>query len=310
MNKVCVVGSINMDMTIVLENTPKPGETVLGKSLTLSPGGKGANQAVAAKRSGSMVYMIGKVGRDSYGKELSSKLAKENINIEGVYEDSNEATGTAIITVNREGQNSIIVVAGSNMAIGTEQIRDCRNTIRKCDVVVAQFEIPIDIIAHSFKYAKEEGKITILNPAPARKIPESILKNTDIIIPNETEIEAITGIKVETLADGRRAAKHFFEVGVKFLIVTLGSRGVMIFSKEDEEFIPAYKVKVKDTTAAGDSFIGGFSSQFMDNTLTFEEVKDATIFGNKVASIAVQKAGAQNSIPFFKEVNKVYGESN
>ena len=178
MNKVCIVGSINMDMTIGLKNYPRPGETVLAKGLSLSPGGKGANQAVAAKRSGSMVYMIGKVGKDGYGKELTSKLAKENINIEGVYEAEGEATGTAVITLNEQGQNSIIVVSGANMAMGTEQIRDCRNTIKKCDVVVSQFEIPIDIISHSFKYAKDENKITILNPAPARKIPESILKYT------------------------------------------------------------------------------------------------------------------------------------
>lgn len=308
MNKVCVVGSINMDMTINLKSYPKPGETVLGKNLTLSPGGKGANQAVAAKRSGSMVYMVGKVGKDSYGKELTNALAKENINIEGVYEEESESTGTAVITVNEEGQNSIIVVAGANMAMGTEQIRDCRHTIKKCDVVISQFEIPIDIISHSFKYAKEENKVTILNPAPARKIPDSILKYTDIIIPNETEVEEITGIKVETLADGRRAAKHFFNNGIKYLIVTLGEKGVMAFSKEEEILIPAYKVNAKDTTAAGDSFIGGFSSQINTTNLTFKEVADAAIFGCKVASIAVQRKGAQKSIPYLKEVIKVYGE--
>lgn len=309
MNKVCIVGSINMDMTISLKNYPKPGETVLGKGLTLSPGGKGANQAVAAKRSGSMVYMIGKVGKDSYGKELTSRLAKENINIEGVYEETREATGTAVITVNEEGQNSIIVVAGANMAIGTEQIRDCRNTIRKCDVVVSQFEIPIDIISHSFKYAKDENKITILNPAPARKIPDSILKYTDIIIPNETEVEEITGISVDTLEDGRRAAKHFFNNGIKYLIVTLGEKGVMIFSKDEEAVIPAYDVKAKDTTAAGDSFIGAFSSQISSTNLSFKEVKDAAVFGCRVASIAVQRQGAQTSIPYLKEVIKIYGEN-
>lgn len=309
MNKVCLVGSINMDMTIKLKSYPKPGETVLGKELTLSPGGKGANQAVAAKRSGSMVYMIGKVGKDSYGKELTTKLAKENINLEGVYEEEREATGIAVITVNEEGQNSIIVVPGANMAMGTEQIRDCRHTIKKCDVVVAQFEIPIDIISHSFKYAKDESKITILNPAPARKVPDSILKYTDIIIPNESEVEEITGIKVETLADGRKAAKHFFNNGIKYLIVTLGERGIMIFSKEEEEHIPAYEVKAKDTTAAGDSFIGAFSSQISSTNLTFREVRDAAVFGCKVASIAVQRHGAQNSIPHLKEVIKVYGES-
>lgn len=308
MNKVCVVGSINMDMTIGLKDIPKPGETILGKSLTLSPGGKGANQAVAAKRSGSMVYMVGKVGKDSNGRDLSNKLAKENINIEGVYEDEHQSTGTAVITVNEKGENSIIVVPGANMAMGTEQIRDCRNTIRKCDVVVSQFEIPIDIISHSFKYAKEENKITILNPAPARKIPESILKNTDIIIPNETEVEAITGIRVENLSDGRKAARHFFDMGIKYLIVTMGDKGVMILSKDEEELIPAYPVKAKDTTAAGDSFIGGFCSQLLDGNLTFQNIKSAAVYGNRVASIAVQREGAQNSIPFIKEVNRVYGE--
>lgn len=309
MNKVCIVGSINMDMTINLKSHPKPGETVFGKGLSLSPGGKGANQAVAAKRSGSMVYMIGKVGKDSYGKELTGQLAKENINIEGVYEAAHEATGTAVITVNETGENAIIVVAGANMAMGTEQIRDCRNTIRKCDVIVSQFEIPIDIISHSFKYAKDENKVTILNPAPARKIPDSIIKYTDIIIPNETEIEEITGVKVETLADGRRASKHLFNNGIKYLIITLGEKGVMIFSKDEEAFIPAYEVKAKDTTAAGDSFIGAFSSQINTTNLTFKEIKTAAVFGCRVASITVQRHGAQASIPHLKEVIKIYGDN-
>lgn len=309
MNKVCIVGSINMDMTINIKSYPKPGETVFGKGLALSPGGKGANQAVAAKRSGALVYMIGKVGKDTYGEELASRLAKENINIEGVYNEPHDSTGTAIITVNEEGQNSIIVVPGANMTMGTEQIRDCRNNIKKCDVVVSQFEIPIDIISHSFKYAKDENKVTILNPAPARRIPDSVMKYTDIIIPNETEVEEITGIKVETLADGRRAAKHFFNNGIKYLIVTLGERGIMIFSKDEEELIPAYDVHAKDTTAAGDSFIGGFSSQINGNNLTFKEVREAAIFGCRVASIAVQRHGAQNSIPYLKEVIRIYGEN-
>lgn len=308
MNKVCVVGSINIDITVGLKAMPKLGETVFGKDLILSPGGKGLNQCIAAKRSGAMVYMISKIGKDSYDKKLIDYLIKENINIEGVYEDSNVITGTIVTTVDENGEESRIVVSGANMSITTEQIKHCRNTIKKSDVVISQLEIPIETISHSFKYAKEEKKITILNPVTSKKISDSILKYTDIIVFNRNNAQIMTGIKIKDIGDLKVDFKHFFNMGVKFIIVMLDKQGVIILSDDKDEIIPAYSEIQSYNGLIEDSFIGGFSSRFNDKELSFEIVREAVIFGNKVASITMKKQGGQKSIPLIKEISKIYGE--
>lgn len=174
--------------------------------------------------------------------------------------------------------------------------------------MISQFETPEEITLKAFKKAKEFGKVTILNPAPAKKIDEELLKVTDIIVPNETEAEVLTGIKVENLEDAKKAAEVFLNKGVKFVIITLGSRGAAVIGEDFSEVVPAFKVNAIDTTAAGDSFIGGLSSKLDVKSLNKENLIKAVTFGNKVSSIAVQRKGAQPSIPYLKEVEEVYGE--
>lgn len=308
MNKICVLGSINMDMVLKVNSMPKVGETILSKSMEKIPGGKGANQAVAARRSGAEVYMISKVGYDENGLNLTKELEKDGINTEYVFKDYKESTGVAIITVNQEGNNSIIVVAGSNMTINKDEIGQTEELISKCDILIAQFETPEDMTIEAFKLAKKYNKITILNPAPAKKIDDELLRYTDIIVPNETEAEVLTGVEVKDLESAKVAASKFLEKGVNWTIITLGDRGAAVISKDSLDLVPAYKVDAIDTTAAGDSFIGGLSSRLKIDKLDRKTLLEAVTFGNKVSSIAVQRKGAQPSIPYLKEVLDMYKE--
>ncbi len=308
MNKVCVLGSINMDLVIKVKDMPKEGETILSKSFEKVNGGKRANQAIAAKRCGNEVTIISKIGKDENGKVLKDALENEKINVDFVYEDKINPTGMAMITVNEKGNNSIVVIAGSNMTINEEEINKAKDVIKENDILIAQFETPEEITARVFKFAKESKKVTILNPAPAKEITTDILSYTDIIIPNETEVELLTGIKVHNLESAKLAGSKFLDKGIKFVIITLGSKGAALISKEMAKIIPAYKVKAIDTTAAGDSFIGGLSSKLDINNLSFNALEKAVIFGNKVSSITVQKEGAQPSIGTLEEVIEIYGK--
>lgn len=307
MNKVCILGSINMDIVLRVKNQPKEGETILAKSFEKIAGGKGANQAVAAKRSGAEVCMIAKIGKDDNGKFLKEKLQNENIDTNFIFEDEVEATGMAIITINDKGDNSIVVVPGSNMRLTQQEIETTYSKLQESDILIAQFETNEDIIINAFKKAKELEKLTILNPAPAKEIDDELLKVTDIIIPNETEAEALTGVKIETLEDAHKAGKFFLEKGVKNIIITLGSKGAAVIGEDFCELVDAYKVNAVDTTAAGDSFIGGLSSRIECSNITKDNLIKAVNFGNRVSSIAVQRAGAQPSIPYLKEVINIYG---
>lgn len=308
MNKVCILGSMNMDLVLKIDNLPQVGETILSKSFEKIPGGKGANQAVAAKRSGAEVSMISKIGQDDNGKILRSELIKDNIDVNFVFEDKKEATGMAIIMVNKNGNNSIVVVSGSNMTISEEDIDKSVETIKNNDILISQFETPEEMTLKAFKKAKELGKVTILNPAPAKNISLDLLRVTDIIVPNETEAEVLTGIKVESIKDAEKAGRDFLEKGVKFAVITLGSKGAAIIGKDFCELVPAYKVNAIDTTSAGDSFIGGLSSRLNVENINKNTLIDAVTFGNKVSSIAVQRKGAQPSIPYLKEIIEAYGE--
>lgn len=308
MNKVCVLGSINMDLVIKVNEMPKEGETILSESFEKIAGGKGANQAVAARRCGNIVSMIGKIGKDDNGKILKGLLEEDSIDTNLIFEDENEPTGMAVITVNKNGNNSITVISGSNMTLNKDEIEKSKEIIENSDILISQFEVPEEVILEAFKIAKENNKVIILNPAPAKKIDEELLKSTDIIIPNETEAELLTGIKVNDLESAKLAANGLLEKGVKFVIVTLGSKGAAVISKEDGQIVEAYKVKAIDTTAAGDSFIGGLSSKLDIENLSFENLLKAVKFANKVSSITVQRKGAQPSIARLEEVIEIYGE--
>ncbi len=308
MNSICVLGSMNMDVVLKVNRMAKVGETIFATELNNIPGGKGANQAVACSRLGANVYMISKVGIDGNGEVLVKELVRDNINVDFVFKDEKHPTGTAIITVDKEANNSIIVASGANMCIDKCEIIRASDVIKESDIIISQFETPIEATVEAFKIAKGNKKITILNPAPAKDIDEELLKYTDIIVPNETEAYELTGIEVKDLEDVKKAAEKLIEKGVKCAIITLGAKGAAVVTKENAEVIPAYKVKAVDTTAAGDSFIGGFASRLDIKKVDFENIRNAVRFGNKVSSIAVQREGAQPSIPYLKEVKEIYEE--
>jgi len=308
MNKVCILGSINMDMVVYVNKMPLVGETIFSDNFKLSHGGKGANQAVASRRLGAEVYMISKVGKDAYGLQIVSSLEKENINVNSIFKDDVKPTGTAIINVDNEGNNSIIVVAGANMTLNLKEIDTCKAVIASSDIIVAQFETPIEVTMEAFKFAKENGVITILNPAPAKEVSKELLKYTDIIVPNETEATTLTGINVQDLESAKEAANIFLKNDVKYVVITLGDKGAAVISKEDGILIPAYKVNAIDSTAAGDSFIGAISTKLTKANLNINSLVEAVRFGNKVSAIAVQREGAQPSIPFLKEISEIYKE--
>lgn len=302
MNKVVVIGSINMDLVTVCERAPQGGETLFGSKFLQVPGGKGANQAVAIGKLGSCVTMLGKVGKDSFGDELINSMNKNNVITEHI-EKCDLPTGTANIVVEGNGQNRILVVPGANSLVDIEYIKRNLDVIKEADIVVTQLEIPVETVEYALKKAKEFGKITILNPAPARELSDEIISNSDFIIPNESELNVITGIETETEDGIKKASEKLLGMGVKTLIVTLGSKGSLHLDSKTLEYHSAYKVKAVDTTAAGDSFIGGFV-----RTLKEGNVGEAIEFATKVSAIAVTKEGAQSSIPSIEEVENFIAE--
>ncbi|BDR68094.1 ribokinase [Clostridium tetani] len=309
MAKICILGSINMDIVLKVDRMAKVGETLLARSLDKVAGGKGANQGVAAARLGSKVYMIGKLGKDDNGDILYRNIENDNINVGYILKDDKEPTGMAIVTVDKDGNNSIVVVSGANMSLKKEDIYQFKEAIKDSNILITQFETPIDVAEDAFKLAKSFGVTTILNPAPAKEITENLLKNTDIIIPNEMEAFEITKIKIKNENDIKKSAEVFLERGIKFVIITLGEKGAAIISKYKFEIIPAYKVNAIDTTAAGDSFIGALAHKLGEKELSFENIKEGVLYGNKVSSIVVQKEGAQSSIPYLSEVKEVFKEN-
>lgn len=304
MKKIVVVGSINMDLVTICNRVPEGGETLFGEEFFQVPGGKGANQAVAIGKLGTDVTMLGKVGKDSFGKDLIEAMKKSGVKTEHIKEGE-KATGIAKIIVEKNGQNRILVVAGANSEVDREYIDEHLDVIRDCDVLVAQLEIPIETVAYALEKAKEFGKMTILNPAPARELSEDIIRNSDLIIPNESELALMTGMKTDTHEEIKEAGEKLLNLGVKDLIVTLGSKGSLHLNREVCEFHSAYKVKAIDTTAAGDSFIGGLVRELKGNNLS-----EAIEFATKVSAIAVTKKGAQTSIPTIEEVENFKGVKN
>ena len=301
MNKVTVIGSINLDWTIRVARMAKPGETLHTKEIFTAGGGKGANQAIAAQRLGADTSFIGAVGEDrEVSQTMLELLHEDGINCQGIATLSNHKTGQAFVIVDDDSENLIYVHGGANMAFKPEHVDQNRGLITQSDFVVAQFETPIDCTTEAFKIARQNGVVTILNPAPAiDQIPEELLKVTDMIVPNETETEVITGIKITDQASMINAAEKFHALGIKAVLITLGSQGTFYSYAGKIAIIPALKVNAVDTTAAGDTFIGALSSVLNKD---FSNLEDAIKFSNKASSITVQRFGAQPSIPYLKEM--------
>lgn len=294
-----------MDFVIEVSKMPTPGETVLSKNFKLVPGGKGANEAYAIGKLGANVKMIGVVGDDEYGNILIENLKSVNVNTESIIKLNNTNTGCAFINVDENGENSIVVVSGANENISKEIIDNNVKLIEEADIIVMQLEIPINIVTYVAEIAKEKGKLVILDPAPALpNLDEKLLSNVDIIKPNESEIQILSGIKIESNDDIIKGAKTLIDKGVKSVIVTLGEKGSILVTKEKYKCFPTYKVKSIDTTAAGDSFTAALAKSLLDGKNLEESIK----FGHLVSSIVVTKKGAQTSIPNQIEINNFLNE--
>lgn len=300
MNTITVVGSINLDRTIRLTHMPQIGETMHTKEIFSAGGGKGANQAVAAKRLGANTYFIGAVGEDEAGKLMIELLSEEEINLDAVAHVKGEATGQAYIMVDDLGQNSIMIHAGANNAFTPEHVQAHQAIIEKSDFIIAQFESHLASTIQAFEIAKKAGVKTILNPAPAmEKVPEELLRLTDIIIPNETETEILTGVKITDEASMQKAAQKLHDLGIEGVIITVGSKGAYYDVHGENGIVPAFKVEAKDTTAAGDTFIGALSTVLKKD---LSNLQAAISYGNQASSLTVQRFGAQPSIPYLNEM--------
>ncbi|MDM8533476.1 ribokinase [Clostridiaceae bacterium HSG29] len=300
---ITVLGSLNMDLVTQVNITPVVGETVLGDGLNNIPGGKGGNQAAAIGKLGGNVRMLGKVGNDAYGVKLIESLNESGVNIENI-QKSDKSTGLAFIMVNNNGDNSIVVIPGANFDINEEDVLNYKGLIETSDILVSQLETPLDVVEKSFEIAKKSNTFTILNPAPAKKLNKSIISLTDLLTPNESELELLSGIKINTENDLLDACEAMLNSGVKNLIVTLGEKGSLFYNSEGYEKFEALKVKAIDTTAAGDSFTGAIAF-CVDNG---ESIKDAIKTATNVAAFSVTKKGAQSSLPTLEELKEFMGE--
>ncbi|MBT6813377.1 MAG: ribokinase [Anaerolineae bacterium] len=305
MNHIVVVGSLNMDLVVRVPHMPIPGETVLGNDFQNIPGGKGANQAVGAARMGARVTMIGKVGNDEFGKALTKNLANEGVGISHISVDEKEATGIAMITLDQNGQNSIVVASGANMALKPEDIRTAWKKISDIDVLVMPLEVSLECVEEAVRLATESSVKVILNPAPAQKLSDDLLKKVDVLVPNESETSLLTGLAVESIEDAKIAAKSLLEKGAGAIVLTLGSRGALLISENQPAIISTpYKVNVVDTTAAGDSFVAALSVGIVEGLPLENALRQATAAG----ALAVTKMGAQPCMPTKKEVNELMEE--
>lgn len=301
MNKITVLGSMNLDTTIRTERLPMPGETVHSQEIFTGGGGKGANQAIAAARNGGIVSFIGAVGDDTAGKMILELLEQDNINVHGIKQLENIRTGSAYVMVDDQGENSIIIHGGANQKITDGHVAEVSSLITESDYVIAQLETNLSSIKKGFEIAKQKHITTVLNPAPAPKqISEELIRLTDILIPNETELEMITGTKVTNQKELDVATRIVHQMGIQGLIVTLGSKGAFYsFSNGGSGFVSAFNVEAKDTTAAGDTFIGALATKLSPDMSNIEE---AINYGNKASSVTVQRYGAQPSIPYENEL--------
>ena len=297
---ITVVGSVNMDLVVSVNEIPRPGETVLGKSLLQNPGGKGANQAVAAARLGSKVTFIGCIGDDIFGEALKNNMEVNGIDTTPIRTVAGCNSGIALIQVDDKGQNNIVVVPGSNYKLTREDIDNNYEVLQKSDIVILQLEVPLEIVEYTFEQAKRAGCITILNPAPACELPKKLLEYVDILIPNEHELQRITNEDCSTLQGIEKAARRLQQSGVKKLLVTMGEKGVLYLDQNESEIYPANKVDVVDTTAAGDSFLGGFTSSYERH----RDIAAAIKYGQLTAAYTIQRHGAQQSLPSYKDIGK------
>ena len=298
--KLVVLGSINADHILNLDAFPTPGETVTGNRYQVAFGGKGANQAVAAGRSGANIAFIACTGDDDTGERVRNQLASDNIDTAPISVVEGESTGVALIFVNAEGENVIGIHAGANAALTPERVAAQQARIADADALLMQLESPVESVLAAAKIAHENHTTVVLNPAPARVLSDELLALVDIITPNETEAEKLTGIRVENDDDAARAAQALHQKGINNVIITLGSRGVWASVEGEGHRVPGFKVKAVDTIAAGDTFNGALVTALLEG----EPLETAIRFAHAAAAIAVTRPGAQPSVPWRNEIDE------
>ncbi|AUV55784.1 ribokinase [Raoultella planticola] len=298
--KLVVLGSINADHILNLESFPTPGETVTGHHYQVAFGGKGANQAVAAGRSGADIAFIACTGDDDIGERVRRQLQSDGIDVAPVRAVKDQSTGVALIFVNAEGENVIGIHAGANAALSVEQVEAEKARIAGAQALLMQLESPLESVLAAAKIAHQHQTTVVLNPAPARELSDELLALVDIITPNETEAEKLTGIRVENDDDAANAARVLHDKGIGIVMITLGSRGVWVSHEGQGRRVPGFKVQAIDTIAAGDTFNGAFVTALLEGIALDEAIR----FAHAAAAIAVTRKGAQPSVPWREEIDE------
>ncbi|MGG5826934.1 ribokinase [Aeromonas salmonicida] len=299
MNRLVVLGSVNADHVLRVPHFPRPGETLTGHSYQVVPGGKGANQAVAAARLGAPVSFIARIGDDAIGQQMRQGFEQDGIDVSAVELDETLPTGIAIIYVSDEGENSIGISAEANGALSPAMVKRHEAMIADAHTLLLQLEVPLESVFEAAKLARSHGTRVVLNPAPARPLPAELLALVDLITPNQTEAELLTGVKVSDEASAAQAAARFHQMGISDVMITLGSQGVYCSNARQQQLIPGFRVEAVDTTAAGDTFNGALLAA----ELAGADFNASVCFAHGAAALSVTKFGAQSSIPSKVEVD-------
>ena len=300
MSEITVLGIFVADISFSGSKIPSTGETILGKKYNIGPGGKGCNQAIAIARLGGSASFITKIGKDAYGELALNTLEKNKISTENIIQDFNQQTGVAGILVDQNtGKNAINVIVGAPSSLKIGEIEKQIHLIKSSKIFLTQLEVPKDVTLHCLKIAKENGCITILNPAPASEISKEFYNNIDFFTPNETEAEFYTGIKISSEKDAKRAADKLINLGIKKVIITLGEKGLFYTDGNEEIYLKASSVKAIDTTGAGDAFNGGLAFGLSKE----KSIQECLKLANKVAGVSTTKLGAGDAMPFLKDIN-------
>ncbi|MGI6131737.1 MAG: ribokinase [Bacillota bacterium] len=303
MAKLAVVGSLNMDLAVKVARLPCRGETVSAERLQISPGGKGANQAVAAARLGADVSMVGRIGADSYGEDLLASLRSSGVDVSMVSIDRGCSTGLALVTVDEEALNTIVVYPGANGAFTPQYIGPAKDSIASSKAMVAQLEVPLESVESALKIARANSVTTILNPAPAREIPPELLSCVDIMIPNEVEAAAICGCSAGRPSEAMEASARLRRMGPERVIITLGEKGAVYSGPEGGFHVPAFRVDAVDSTGAGDAFVAGFAVAWIQGFAPEYSMRYACAVG----ALATTRMGAQASFPSADQVANLIG---
>lgn len=297
-SSIVVVGSSNTDMVIKADHLPAPGETILGGTFFMNPGGKGANQAVSAARLGGQVTFICKTGNDIFGRQSIRLFEEEGIDTRYLISDPSNPSGVALITVDRHAENCIVVASGANATLSPEDLSPAEPAIRESGILLMQLEIPLPTVEHVAAVAASSGVRVVLNPAPALELPVELLANVSVLTPNKTEAEMISGLPVKDIRSGEQAARAIRAKGAQTVIITLGSQGALLLHEDKFSHIPAVPVEAVDTTAAGDVFNGALCVGLAGG----RSMKEATEYACRAAAISVTRLGAQSSVPYMHEL--------